>query len=332
MIVDVHAHVIVPEITRDAAPGEAWRPRVYREDGRQVVELDGRAIRSAIGEFVDVEAILAAQDAAGIDHVVLSPLVTLLFGDADSEEALSRCRIQNDALARLVRTHPERISALGAVPLQDPALAASELRALMAAGTLAGVEVAASVGGIALGDERFETFWEAAEASGALVFIHPTTRGFPVAALQDMYLWNLVGNPMETTVTAAHMVLGGVLERHPRLRVLLAHAGGAVLALRGRLRHGHAVVAAAGGRLREDPEDSLRRLHYDTITHDPALLRAAVEFAGAERVLLGSDQPFDMADPNPVETVRAAGLDPEAEACVLGANAARLLGLEVPAT
>jgi aminocarboxymuconate-semialdehyde decarboxylase len=127
------------------------------------------------------------------------------------------------------------------------------------------------------------------------------------------------------------MVLAGVLERHPRLRVLLAHAGGAVLALRGRLRHGHATVAAAGERLHEPPDDSLRRLHYDTITHDPSLLRAVVEFAGADRVLLGSDQPFDMADPRPVETVRAAGLDHEAEAAVLGANAARLLGLEVPA-
>jgi aminocarboxymuconate-semialdehyde decarboxylase len=332
MIVDVHAHVIVPEITRDAAPGEAWRPHVFRDRGRQVVEMDGRVIRSAIGEFVDVEAILAAQEAAGIDHVVLSPLVTLLFGDAEPEEALQRCRIQNDALAALARARPERISALGAVPLQDPPLAATELRALMADGTLAGVEVAASVGGVALGDERFEPFWEAAEASGALVFIHPTTRGFPVAALQDMYLWNLVGNPMETTVTAAHMVLAGVLERHPRLRVLLAHAGGAVLALRGRLRHGHAAVAAAGQRLHEPPDDSLRRLHYDTITHDPALLRAVVEFAGAERVLLGSDQPFDMADPRPTETVRQAGLDPAAEARVLGANAARLLGLEVTAT
>jgi len=332
MIVDVHAHVIVPEITRDAAPGEAWRPHVFRDRGRQVVEMDGRVIRSAIGEFVDVEAILAAQEAAGIDHVVLSPLVTLLFGDAEPEEALQRCRIQNDALAALARARPERISALGAVPLQDPPLAATELRALMADGTLAGVEVAASVGGVALGDERFEPFWEAAEASGALVFIHPTTRGFPVAALQDMYLWNLVGNPMETTVTAAHMVLAGVLERHSRLRVLLAHAGGAVLALRGRLRHGHAAVAAAGQRLHEPPDDSLRRLHYDTITHDPALLRAVVEFAGAERVLLGSDQPFDMADPRPTETVRQAGLDPAAEARVLGANAARLLGLEVTAT
>jgi aminocarboxymuconate-semialdehyde decarboxylase len=331
VIVDAHVHVIVPEITRDAAPTEDWRPHVHREDGRQVVEMDGRAIRSAVGEFVDVDAILAAQDAAGVDRVVLCPLVTLLFGEAEPGEALARCRIQNEALTGIVRTHPERVSALGAVPLQDPSLAARELEAVMADGALAGVEVAASVGGVALGDDRFEPFWDAAERAGALVFIHPTTRGFPVPALQDLYLWNLVGNPMETTVTAAHMVLAGVLERHPQLRVLLAHAGGAVLALRGRLRHGHAVVAAAGERLSEPPEDSLRRLHYDTITHDSSLLRAVVEFAGPERVLLGSDQPFDMADPRPVETVRAAGLDPESQAAVLGANAARLLGLEVPA-
>jgi aminocarboxymuconate-semialdehyde decarboxylase len=331
VIVDTHAHVIVREITRDAAPAEGWRPHVYRDDGRQVVEMDGRAIRSAVGEFVDVDAILATQDAAGIDRVVLCPLVTLLFGEAEPGEGLARCRIQNDALAGIVRAHPQRVSALGAVPLQDPALAARELEAIMAAGALAGVEVAASVGGVALGDDRFEPFWDAAERTGALVFIHPTTRGFPAPALQDLYLWNLVGNPMETTVTAAHMVLAGVLERHPHLRVLLAHAGGAVLALRGRLRHGHAMVAAAGERLGEAPDASLRRLHYDTITHDPALLRAVVEFAGAERVLLGSDQPFDMADPRPVETVRAAGLAPEAEVAVLGGNAARLLGLEVVA-
>jgi aminocarboxymuconate-semialdehyde decarboxylase len=325
VIVDCHVHVIVPEITRDAAPGEDWRPRVHAEDGRQVVEMGGRAIRAVVHEFVDVEAILAQRASVGIDHVVLSPLVTLLFGDAEPEEALERGRIQNAALSEIVRAHRGRVSALGAVPLQDGELAARELRALIAGGALAGVEVPALVGGRPLGDERFEPFWEAAEDTGALVFVHPTTNGFPVPAMQDLYLFNLVGNPMETTLTAAHLVLSGVLERRPRLRVLLAHGGGAVLALRGRLRHGHAAVAAAGGRLTEAPEASLARLYYDTITHDPGVLAQVAAFAGAGRVLLGSDHPFDMADPDPVATARAAGLDPEA----LGANAARLLGLEV---
>jgi aminocarboxymuconate-semialdehyde decarboxylase len=324
--VDLHAHVIVPEITRDAAPGEQWRPRVYREgDGAQVVELDGRLIRSAVGEFVDVEEILAAQDVREVDRVVLSPWVPLLFYGADSGEGLRRCRIQNEALAGLVRAHPERIGALGALPLQSPVVAARELERIMAAGELSGVEVAASVRGAYLGDDRFEVFWAAAEATGALVFVHPTTRGFHGSAFHDYYLWNSVGNPLETTVSAAHMVMAGVLERHPRLRVVLAHGGGGLLALRGRLRHAHAFQPQARSRLSEPPEHSLRRLHYDTLTHDPALLRALLDFVGPDRVVLGSDYPFDMGDERPVDTVRACGLAPEAEAAILAGTAMRLL-------
>jgi aminocarboxymuconate-semialdehyde decarboxylase len=326
--VDAHAHVIVPEICRDAAPEESWRPRVYRdENGSQVVELDGRPIRSAIGEFVDVDAILAAQDAAGVDRIVLSPWVPLLWYDADPEEALRRGRIQTEALAGLVRAHPERVAALGTVPLQDPALAVRELERLMEAGDLSGIEVAASVRGAYLGDERFDDFWEAAERTGALVFIHPTTRGFDAVAFREYYLWNTVGNPLETTVTAAHMVMAGVMERHPRLRVLLAHGGGAVLALRGRLRHAHGFQPHARSRLSESPEESLRRFHYDTVTHDPELLRALVEFAGPERVLLGSDYPFDMGDEGAADSVRTAGLGADAEEAILAGNAARLLSV-----
>src|SRR5512134_3002872 len=178
MTVDVHAHVIVPELLRDAEPSEEWRPRVYREDGAQLVELGGRPIRSAVEEFVDAELIVARQEDAGIDRTLLCPWVPLLYHDAEPAEGLRRCRIQNAGLARLVREHPGRIGALGAVPLQEPELAAAELHALMAVGELAGVEVAASVGGDYLGHERFEPFWGAAEQTRALVFIHPTTRGF----------------------------------------------------------------------------------------------------------------------------------------------------------
>src|SRR5918997_5974397 len=131
MTFDVHAHVIVPEITGD----EAWSPRVWRDDaGSQVVELGGNQIRAAVAEFVDIDGILAAQDDAGVDRVLLCPWVPLLYYDAEPEEGLRRARIQNEALAGLVRAHPDRVAALGAVPLQDPELAAAELRALMEAG------------------------------------------------------------------------------------------------------------------------------------------------------------------------------------------------------
>ena len=326
MTFDVHAHVIVPEITRDGGGGEAWRPRVFRDgDGAQVVEMGDKQIRAAVAEFVDIEGILAAQDEAGVDRVLLCPWVPLLYYDADPEEGLARARIQNEALAGLVRSHPERVDALGALPLQDAELAAEELRGLMDVGVLKGVELAASVRGVFLGDDRFDPFWDAAEATGALVFIHPTTRGFDSPAFQDYYLWNTVANPLETATTAAHMVVAGVMERHPKLRVLLAHGGGALLAVRGRMRHAHGFQPQARSRLGESPDDSLRRFYFDTLTHDEALLRALINYVGADHVLLGSDYPFDMGDARHVETVRALGLDPDVEARILSGNAEELL-------
>lgn len=326
--IDVHAHVIVPDLLADAASGEDWRPRVWRDGTQQVVAAGGREIRSGVREWVDLDRIVADQDAAGTDRIVLSPLVLLLGHDVDPEEGARRCRMQNAGLRRLVESRPDRVSALGSVPLQDPGLAAQELRSIMADGVLSGVEIAASVGGTYLGDDSFEPFWTAAEETGALIFIHPTTRGFPGAVFQEHYLWNAVGNPLETTVTAAHMVLTGTMERHPGARIVLAHGGGAILALRGRLRHAHSFQPQARSRLRESPEDSLRRFFYDSVVHDAGILRSLVETVGADRVVLGSDHPFDMGDLRPADTVRAAGLRPADEQAVLGGNAAALLGLE----
>jgi aminocarboxymuconate-semialdehyde decarboxylase len=206
-------------------------------------------------------------------------------------------------------------------------MAAKESESAMTLPGVVGAEVAASVRGDYLGDDRFLPFWEAAESSGAPVFVHPTTKGFDLPVLGEYYLWNTVGNPVETAVTGAHLVMSGVLERHPRLRVVLAHGGGALPAVRGRLRHAHGFQAQARARLQEPPDVSLRRLHYDTVTHDPELLRALVGYAGPDHVLLGSDHPFDMGTIRPVDEVRELGLSTTDEAAVLGGNAERLLGL-----
>lgn len=301
-VVDAHAHVIVPGLGAEVR----WDER------GQVVELGGKEIRAAVREFVDLGRILEEQDRAGVDKVLLCPWVNLVGRETAR---------QNEGLAAMVGP---RVAALGTVDLERP----DELVELMGDGRLSGVEIAASVDGDYLGHDRFEGFWAAAEQTRALVFVHPTTRGFGIEALNDYYLWNTAGNPLETTITAAHLVLAGVLERHPDLRVLLAHAGGAILALRGRLRHSHTFQPDARSRLQESPLDSIRRFYLDTVTHDPTLLRAAVDFAGAERVLLGSDYPFDMGLERPAEPVRELGLDPADEALVLGGNALRLLDQE----
>ncbi len=321
MIVDSHCHIVVPEMMTAAVPA-SWRPVASRADGQPAVQFRGRSLSSVTGEFTDIDVMLGQAAAAGVDHLILSPWIMLVPVDAELPEALGVCRVQNEALSRATRRG--QVSALGAVPLQHPAAAGLELAELMRLPGMCGAEVPASIQGTCLGDDRFMPFWEAAESTGALVFVHPTTRGLGLPGLDDYYLWNSVGNPLETAVTAAHLAAAGVMERYPRLRILLAHGGGALLAVRGRLRRAHAVRGEARTRSAAGPDASLRQFYFDSLTHDHAMLADLVGYAGADHVLLGSDRPFDMGTDDPVGQVRALRLGAD-EQLILGGNASRLL-------
>jgi aminocarboxymuconate-semialdehyde decarboxylase len=298
MVVDAHAHVIVPGLGADVE----WR------GDTQVVQFGGREIRSALREFSDVPRIVEEQDRAGVDVVVLAPWVNLCGVEVER---------QNEALASYVG---DRVLALGTVET------AEQLVELMRDGRLAGVEIPAAPGGVFLGDPSFEDFWSAAEETQALVFIHPSTRGFALPVMDEHYMWNTLGNPFETTVTAAHMIGAGVLDRHPDLLVLLAHGGGVLPALRGRLAHEQTVHEPG-----RDVRSAVGQFFVDTVVHDLELLRGLVDFFGADRVLLGSDYPFDMGTERPAEIVRALQLPAEDEVKILGANAQALLAQERPA-
>jgi aminocarboxymuconate-semialdehyde decarboxylase len=325
VIIDAHAHIVVAAAAAGRGRAGNWRPQVTEVAGRSLIRHDGRELTSVVREFTDPGRMAAQAAAQGIGHLLLSPWVRLLPFEHPLAEARDICKVQNDALAALVAADPGRFSALGVLPLQDPVTAARDLRTLVAGG-LAGVELTPEIAGRYLGDDAFEPFWEAAQDTGAVLFVHPATRGLALPVFGDYYLWNSVANPVETTIAAAHLVMAGVLERHPELKIVLAHGGGALWAVRGRLRRAHAQVPAARSRLREDPDASLARLYYDTVTHDPALLGRLIQDAGPGHVLLGSDRPFDMGSADRVGEVRALGLAAADEAAVLGGNAARLLG------
>ncbi len=296
-VVDAHAHVIVPGLGAEVA----WDER------GQVVRLGGREIRSALREFSDLPRILEEQDRAGVDVVVLAPWVNLCGVEVER---------QNEGLAALAG---DRVLVLGTVDPERP----EQLVELMRDGRLRGVEIPAVPGGAYLGDERLRDFWAAAEETGALVFVHPSSRGFALGVMEEHYLWNTLGNPLETTVSAAHLVAAGVLDEHPGLRVLLAHGGGVLPALRGRLAHEQTIHPPG-----RDVRAAIGRFLVDTVVHDAEVLRGLVEFFGPERVLLGSDYPFDMGTDRPAEIVRSLGLPPADEAAILGGNALRLLGQE----
>jgi len=323
-VVDAHAHIVVGDLLTGADALGPSIAEVRTVSGRRRLFVGGRELSSVVKEMMDAARMLVEARAEGIDHLVLSPWVQVLPGGLPLPEARRRCEVHNAALAQLVDQDPRHLSGLAAVPIDHPSEAAAMLVSACEMG-LSGIEVAAGSAGY-LGDPSLEPLWSAAEARRAIVFVHPATHGMALSELGSHYLWNTLGNPFETTIAAAHLVLGGVLERHPDLRVLLAHGGGALPALVGRLGHGSRAVGAARGLLQGTIEDSLGRLYYDSITHDPRLLRELVDRAGPDHVLLGSDRPFDMGDPDSVGTVRRAGLSPAHEAAVLGENAARLLG------
>jgi aminocarboxymuconate-semialdehyde decarboxylase len=287
VIVDAHAHVIPREILRDRAPAEEWRPRLVESpaDRPSVLEIGGARVLNANHELVDPDRVLATLGGFGVEGALLSPFVGLLRYDAGADDCLASSQIQNDGIAALGRKYPGRVAGLGTVPLQDPGLAVRELERALGIG-LKGVEVGPSVAGVYLGDARFRPFWEACDALGAFVFVHPV--GIP--GLTEYYMSNVVGNPVATATAAAHLVLSGTMDACPKLKILLAHGGGVVPSLRGRLDHGFRVRPETR-HLPMRPSEYLRRFYYDTITHDETLLRELVAFAGADHVLLGFGLP-----------------------------------------
>lgn len=322
---DVHVHVTPAELLADGDPAP-WRPTLVRDGaGRQQrVELRGRTMDSIVDELSDLEVILAASAGRGVDRLVISPWVSTLPLDLDPGAAAEVCRAQNAALATAANAHPGRVFAFGAVPLQQAELAAAVLDEALALG-LVGAEITPSVTNRWLGDEALEPFFAAAEERRAPLFVHPGTQGLGLDVYGDYYLWNAVANPVETATAAARLIMSGTLERHRDLVVVLAHGGGVLPAVVGRLERAHAVRPEARRSLRESPRASFGRLRFDTVTHDGPLLSALIEAVGADHVLLGSDHPFDMGLDDPVGDVHGLGLSEADTALVLGGNATALL-------
>jgi aminocarboxymuconate-semialdehyde decarboxylase len=328
MNIDIHAHIIVPEITRSQAPDEAWRPEVAWQNGKQSVDFNGKQINSTLRDFVDIGTILVEQEKADVDVVLLSPWSSLFRYDADPKECLRTCQIQNDSLARLVSDHISSMRAVGAVPLQDSSLAVAELERVMNQLGLAGVEIGTNVGGTYLGDPQFRPFWEAAEALGAFVEIHPVP-GVGGSAKREYYLWNAYANPAETALTTAHMILSGLLEEHPNLKICLFHGGGHLPYQIGRLDRAYEVRPEARKKISAPPSTYLKKFYFDTVTHSSLALSYLVDLVGASQVLLGSDYPFDMGYEQPTKLVEELpDLAEDDKQAILGENARLLLGIE----
>jgi aminocarboxymuconate-semialdehyde decarboxylase len=327
--VDVHAHVLVPAaegLVADEPALATARADEARAAGPASARVNREQIAGLFPALTSVDARLAAMDAAGIDVQLVSPM-PIHHTWAERDLAARYAAAVNDGVGAHCAAAPERLVGLGTAPLQHPDLAVDVLRAAVGAG-LRGVEVSTHVTGPdgvrrELDDPALAGFWAAASELEAVVFVHPW--GCTLGERLDVgYLSNAVGNPVETTVALSRLVASGVLDAARSARVLAAHGGG--FFPYGTARQDHAWHARPGDRAAAaPPSTALRRLWFDALVYTPEALRHLVAVAGADRVALGTDFPFDMGVTDPLDRLDAAGLDPAEVAAIRAGAAASLL-------
>jgi aminocarboxymuconate-semialdehyde decarboxylase len=324
--VDVHAHLLIPEVEGAVAalPGLAEATALdARRNGAASLAVSGPMVRSIVPKATDVSLRLAAMDAQGVDIQLVSPSPSHYHYWADEETAEKVYRLANEATAAHCAQAPDRLRGLGIVPLQHPEQAVRALSHALDQG-LSGVEISSHAPGRELSDPAYEPLWALAEATGAILFLHPFGCTLD-ERLDRWYLSNVVGQPTENAVALSHLIFSGVLDRHPGLKIVAAHGGGYLPTHIGRSDHAWSARSDAGAGCAHPPSSYLGRIWFDSLVHDPHVLRELVRAAGADRVLLGSDFPFDMGTEDPVGALRAARLpDPDFHA-VRGGNAVALL-------
>lgn len=325
--IDIHAHFF-PEtfLGLVAADGAEFGVTCdLGNAGGPVIVTDGQRGPVLERRFIDIAARLDSMDEQGVDvHAMSLTLPMIYWAGPDLAQRLAEAF--NDACSAAHQAHPDRLVGLATLPMHHPERALAELERAARLPGIRGVYLATRIGDRELSDPAFLPIFERIEALGLPLFLHPVTVVAP-ERLAKFYLTNLIGNPTESAIAAAHLIFGEVLDRCPKLDICLPHGGGSFPYLVGRLHHGWAVRPEMK-HMTQGPFDYLRRFHYDTVTHSKAALGYLIALVGTDRVMLGSDFCFDMGYDRPVEVVTGhAGLSADDQALILGGNAAGLLGL-----
>ncbi len=328
MSIDVHAHCVPTRLLPALRNEGAALGVEIQEDGRgSTAVLAGRRIAGPIRtELMDPVLRLGTMDATGVEIQMLSSWIDLTGYELDPEAGGVYSRLFNEALAAEVATHPDRFMMLATVPLQEGHIAAAELEYAVASLGAVGVEIATTVDGAPLADASLEPFWAKAAELRCLVLVHPH-QPLPGIDLSAHFLHNMVGRPAETTLAVARILVTGVLDRHPELRMCIVHGGGFLPYQVGRLQRGFDEKRSLmGGDMVRGPTELMRSLYFDTVLHSASSLRFLVDVVGADHVLLGTDYPFEMGDPDPVATVASIpGLSEDERRMILDGNARRLV-------
>lgn len=327
-VVDFHNHFYPPEyVAALQAPASVSRVKVTLDGERNPCLHYPGDYNILVPGHRDIDYRQRVLDEHGIDMQVLTFTTPGVHVEAP-QVAVDLARMVNDAFARIVRERRGRFTALATLPLNDPSAAPRELERAMKHLGLSGAMVFSNVNHVALADAVFEPLWKTADELGATIYIHPTDPA-GVESMLEYWLMPLVGFLFDTTLAAARLVFSGVVERYPRIRWVLTHMGGAIPYITERLDRGWRAFVDCRTHIGRPPSEYLRSFHYDTVNFNPAAMRLALDFAGPDRLLAGSDYPHQIGSiPLMLETIEKLDLRSDVKEKILGGNAAALLGVK----
>ena len=327
LAVDLHCHVHTPKADELAKQTQTSEPDPIARHGSQRTADRQKQLRQELDKkLTSIDQRLKDMDKMGIDIQAISTSPMQYYYRLEPELGRETSRTINENLASIVSAHPDRFVALGTLPMQEPALAVSELEYCMNELGFRGIEIGTNVRRAELSDERFNRLWAKAEALGAVIFLHPS--GFTdTSRLKEHFLTNVIGNPLDTTFALSHIVFGGVLERYPKLKFVAAHGGGYLGHYPARMDHAYRVRPECHDYIKRPPSYYMKKIYFDTMVFGETQLEHLVNLWGADHVVIGTDYPYDMGYYKPVEFVNGANLTREQKAQIIGENAAKLLGL-----
>ena len=334
MRVDFHTHFI-PEQLPDMGEkygGEGWPKLLHAGPCQADIYYAGKHYRRIDDRSWDPERRLKDMDAEGVDVQVLSPIPVTFAYRFSAQGVLELAQLQNEAIASTTSVAPTRFIGLGTVPLQDPDLAAAEVRRAVTSLGLAGVEIGTQLEGKNLDDPVLEPFWRSCVEVGAAIFVHPEAVFAPERTSKYRMVFS-VGYTSETGIAAASVVMSGLLNRYPGLRLCFAHGGGTFPWLLPRLDQTWHAFDDVRAVTATKPSEVAKLLSYDTLVFDTMNMRLLIDRLGADRLIMGTDYPFPLREAPPGAVVdNLDGISHEERSAMLGRNALRFLDREAPST
>jgi aminocarboxymuconate-semialdehyde decarboxylase len=323
MITDIHCHFVPDEFFRFAASRDEFAIKVKRRE-QEAVDLDIRGMHFGLNTtFFDLGKQIERMQRDGVERAILSLATPFIDYHLDAPIAVEAARVYNDALAGAIASDRKRFGGWAILPMQDPKSAADELRRCVRDLGFSGGHIGSNVRGVYLNDEQFEPIMRAATDLNVPLFVHPAD---PLGKdrTREYELTIVAGYLFDNTINILKMICSGFLDKWPALKLVCAHAGAFSPILRARMQREVDTNPQLQRNLKMPVGDYLKRLYFDSICFEPAILRYVIDVVPVERVMLGSDSPFPLGEPDPVNFIRNA-LPADKAALILSHNFDRML-------